>query len=680
MIDHPNHASISALRAQQAQWRLWLSQQDFQALDHYLDEQEALWLQGEENQRGRYGWAMDTLFDPLQTPDFASRRAQLERWAAARPDSYHAQVQLGRLWIGAAGEIRGTGTADEVDLTQWIGAQMACDRAFTHLLRAIECHPRPAFACNELFTVSSYLDEPEWLLDLYQGEPASPYVMPQDPEARAIWQAGLDHLQPYGAGLPEPLRSLPACLPPRAPDEIENGRLYWFGLAMHFHPRNLDALRIAVYYLYPRWYGDHSQMSAFIKGPLCSTLSETERGVLWETKAQDILCFTPDLQDEHAVGRHLDLWQALLQRPMPASLRHRCLGRYATLLCSVGHQEAAYRLYGEAAALEQSGAVEEYFGSKSMRWLAHLVIIEGLPDPERLLPRLMNQALCWQEDPWHLMLAALAYQYGLWGFPHQPGQQAAWLDRAAALIPFEKEERGIYRALCWLWKSQQFEAVEWLALQLAQRGTAQAMAFLADIQRNLLRPDTPKARRNPQQAQHWLREGADRGESECAIDLSLDFLWTGNPGKGQEALMQEAQQRLLAVFKTSDDAQRLALVSRLAKSNISSQESWAHDKLVPSLLAVDEAEIRLTLARLLANMYEYGQGGPQSSVLAKAWLTHALEIEQDDEAAQAMLRANQSNSPLTWLCRKLDNRASSLEELRQHLQAGRAYAPEGFVV
>ena len=67
--------------------------------------------------------------------------AHLDRWAAARPDSWGAFSARGCRWINTGYERRGTAFAKDVTEAQWAGMRDAFARAESDLMRALELEP-----------------------------------------------------------------------------------------------------------------------------------------------------------------------------------------------------------------------------------------------------------------------------------------------------------------------------------------------------------------------------------------------------------------------------------------------------------------------------------------------------------------------------------------------------------
>ncbi len=658
----------------------WLREQQYELLEQLFAEKRVRWMEGDVFCQYGYNWicSNDGLFDPVETRTLQDKLVLLKNWVQACPQSYHAHMLLGELWTDIGAEIRGYGWASTVTADRWAGARLARDVSCVYLLKAISLDDSPGMAFRSLMKIASYLQEPEWLVDLFKGEIPLPYEVPTDPEERAIWEAGVAHLQRYGGELMSFPKQLPAGLPPREPHEFEEGRLYWLHRAVQVNPRDYVTLRSAVYYLYPRWFGDHEQMAAFINGPLCSALSEAERGVLWAEKEWDILDDDPDVEDVESVEAHHQRWRELLARPFLPHVRFWVVGSYASFLSHIGHIEECYEHYAQAAELAETTEVaNSYLGASLVEHLATHVIRDGLADPRQILYRLAMKAVELEEEPWQLALAATGHQFGLWGSPQQTENVATWIARATTLIKAGEGPRGMGYNLPWLmWKGNHLKAAEWLASQLAQHDEVESMLFLSDMYMDSFNPLTPPEMVNRQLAEQWQRRAAELGFSRAKLGLARFFLLADGYEVEDKQKFDEARQLLQEVLEDGDERARPHLFYLLIMNGSEEQKVWAHDTLVPFLLQDEDPEVQENLAQYLAYIYENGKGAPINYALACAWAKRALEFNENDEMARHIVEASKKltwygllGRVLNWLDRK---------NLKKAIEDGKVFAPEGF--
>ena len=659
---------------------MWLREQRYEALEQLFAEKRVRWMAGDVFCSQGYNWACSlyTLFDPMETPALQDKLALLKNWVQACPQSYHAHMLLGELWTEIAGEIRGYGWASTVTSDRWIGARLARDISCIYLLKAITLDDSPGMAYRSLMKIASYLHEPEWLVDLFKGETPLPYDIPSDPDERAVWDAGVDHLRQYGGELMSFPKQLPAGLPPREPHEFEDGRLYWLQRAMQINPRDYGTLHTAVYYLYPRWFGDHEQMAAFINGPLCAALSEAERGGLWWVKEQDILDDYPDLDDTDDIDAHLRLWKKLLARPLLPHVRFSVLGSYAKFLGYIGCNEESYEQFAIAAELGQaSDMAGTYFNPDVLEQLAASVIKDGFPDTRQVLYRLTIAAVPRNEDPWQLALAATGHQFGLWGFPRQTEGVDALIARAVELIKAGEGPRYMgYNLPELMWQGHHLKAAEWLANQLARHDETESMLCLRDIYNNALYPHTPPEICNQPLSEQWLRRAAALGLTRAKLSLVRHVLLADGYDVEDRQKFEEARQLLLDILEAGDESARRDLFYLLTLSGSEEQQTWAHDTLVPFLLHDEDPATQQGLAQYLAYIYENGKGAPISYALASAWAKRALEFDENDGLSRHIFQSSTRFTCAGMLSRIHD--WIGKKELKKSLAASKVYAPEGF--
>lgn len=677
-------APIVINKQNRRQISIWLREQQYELLEQLFAEKKARWMAGDVFCDYGYNWVCshDALFDPLVTRTLQDKLTLVNNWAQACPQSYHAHMLLGDLWTDIGAEIRGYGWASTVTEDRWVGARLARDISGIYLLKAIALDNSPGMAYRHLMQTASYLQEPQWLVDLFKGDIPLPYSTPSDPEERAAWEAGIAHLQRYGGELMSFPKQLPAGLPPREPHEFEDGRLYWLHRAIQLNPRDYYTLRIAVYYLYPRWHGDHEQMAAFINGPLCAALSEAERGGLWWEKEWDLLQDYPDVDDVAGIDAQCQLWAALLARPFLPHVRFSVLASYAKFLSYTGRVEESYEQYAEVADLGQTPELSTtYLGSDIMKNLVIDVIRYGFSDTRQVLYRLVMKAAEWNEDSWSLAIAATAHQFGLWGFPQLTTGVDTWIASAVALLKSSTEPDDMGYALPLLmWNGGHLKAAEWLAHQLAQHDEPESMLFLSDMHDNALIPDTPDEMINRSVAEQWQRRSVALGLTRAKLGLVKKFLLADTYVIRDKKKFDEAHQLLLDVLEAGDERARPELFSLLAVSGSKEQRTWAHDTLVPYLLQEEDVTTQRILALNLAFIYENGEGAPISYALARAWKQRARELDEDNNNSPDISRHIVGVlNKFTWSgMRATLHNWLHKEDLRRRIATGQVYAPEGF--
>lgn len=628
-----------------------------------------------------YEWlsSVNCLFDE-DTWQAEARMTMLQRWVEARPESYHAYCYLGALWIDFASSIRGGGWANSVTEDRWVGARMARDNACIYLLKAVDLHERPALAYYSLMQIASYLREPDWLVHLFMGEVTPPALIPEDDDERALWQAGLEHVQHLGGSLLPYPDALPGKLPARAEHEFAEGRLYWLLRTIDANPFNLAALDTATYYLYPRWHGSHEEMESFIKGPLCAALSEEGRGRLWYRKAMDYITEYPDHEDQEGLAEREADWQVLLNRPMPHWCRFRILLQYSEFLSYQGKVKQAYQHSTEAVQLYANTTLAACADEDDMKNLALDVVRDGMLDPNGTFASLLQVAELWNNSAWHLLLALTARQFGLFGMPDTPCEDL--LDKALlALRSSESEHSDAYHVPDLLWDGEHHEAAYWLANMLAERDVPWAQNFLTDLYRGSLKDsESSPYPENPERAEYWQRKAAALEHPRSQFLLAKRFLLADGFIIKDPKRYAEARDLLLAALNGGDDDAMLWLYRLLIDSGSAEDAQWAHDQLTPALLNNEDDYTQLCAGVYLADLYSRKNGPFHSPDLSVAWAEHALRMDDDqdfEKYLKGLIKDNKNNG-LTGVLSRMMN--SGRKALREALEAGRIFVPEGFEV
>lgn len=639
--------SIESLRTQQDSLRQYLATGQYGPLERFFDEAAAEWLDTPRQAYG-YVWYVRHFFDGSQP--LAQILAQLRTWCASAPASYHAHLLYGEAWEYAVGKIRTSYCADYVEQAQWVGAQMARDHGLAAYLRAIALHPRPALALHRMMRLGAYLGEPQWLLDLVQGQaPASHDAFREKwhPEA---WEGGLALLGEYADDLAELPDALPPGLPPRAPGELDDGKTYWLRLALMARPGDSDVLGDYLYFLYPRWGGSHAEMDAFIEGPLCAGLGERERDELRFQQALDYLGFGgyPDADDTEQLDAFVDEFERCLQLNLSPLSRTRALCLYADFHQTIARSasgrdvhwdrdrlQRAYALLAEAmdcAPTAVDFTAEAY--PSTLFTLQACLWFNGMPDTRGLLGQVLDRAVRWGNDCETQLLAAVGSRFGLFGIEQGCYDPAALIDRALASTG---PTVNIAQVGSNLWDHAPHEAVLFLWEECAARGNASASMGMSDLYAGKIDSAFPSI--DPALSLKWQHRAAEQGDevARCNLVYSatapdrrlsaaqyaqfkqwMEEVWeNSSPGSRAESMSAENLAWLLLMYSDSDEEKRVCL-----------------DRVLAWMWTRGDDRGRYTAAHDYALAFQEGRGCAPNLYLAKIWIDRALSMRPEDEGTR----------------------------------------------
>jgi hypothetical protein len=622
--------------------------------------------------------------------DTKQQIALVEQWVKASPRSYHAHTLLGELWSNVGTEIRGTGWASSVSPAMWQGAHFARDKSCAYLLHAMTLSPQPAFAYTALMRITAYLGEPDWLEALFQGEPSMPYEPPTDADERAVWDEGVRLYQQYTQELPIFPRALPPQLPPRQAHEMKEGRLYWLQQAVACCPRNILALRTATYYLYPRWFGDHEQMAAFINGPMCAALSDVDRGVLWRTKELDELEDYPDSEDKEGVAAYAKRWDALIARPAPTYVQIANRLQYAKFLSYVEEIDRSYAQFQQAAQLYNRGEINVAYGENEMRNLWIDVLDNPARDQTGVLHLFCTARLKFSYDCWSQLVCAWGYKNGVAGFPQDEAKAAQLIQdcmqRSAQSSEADDQHTwDYYNFLENVWNHHGTDPAMWLANTMVAanertgKTNAPLLLFYNSMYNNNLRRDTPEAWQNAQTGQECLRRAAASGHPRSRMLYAVRVTLNNEYQNVPPAAYNEAKHVFYETMQAGESDSKRYLFYLMIDSGGKEDQAWAHDNLTAELLdAPYDEEQYLTMCRYMADIYHRGAGAPAMVPLARAWALEGLEISPNDAYLKDVAAQAKATS-FTGLMSRLSGQNNS-DAVRKALEAGKVFAPPDFEI
>ena len=622
----PLQQRITELRAEKERLQAALLASDFDYLDNFFKSRESNAADLDEINHPE-------LFDAHTGPDAHGQLRLLQSWTEARPNSYYAHYFLGEFWELVAGDIRTTKIAAEVGADRWLGAAWARDNVAVVLLHAVTLHVTPVGALYLLMRVFAYLSEPDWMKALFKRRHAKEFALESTDFDAATWRLAQAHFDRYGGTRLVPPSTLPALL--QARESHQTTREYWLAQILRIRPNCLAALTTAVYYLSPRWRGSHEDMRAFIEGPQCAALSEAQRGDLWWVKEDDYLEEFPDHdeneEESDEIALHRAAYAQLLARPLLNETRIATLFAYGEFLSYCGDLYQAYACAVEACRLQVEIVWPQPANVDHFELQARDLIDGNVEDTQGVLAQVLQVAEQNEESTWFLLLAYAARHEGKWGMPCEPypGQ----LDRVLVLIASSPtQHRSVTKVLELLWEANQAECCGWLAHELANRGVALAHCFLANVYRGHY-SDGPKIEVNLPLAEQWQYSAVSAKITHASAGyllaknylIPIDF----------EILDMQVFQRvkdLLQIAVANDVNGALLLLMQVLVNSGSNEEGvFAHQHLIPPLLASEDREVHLAACISLICLYGPGEGVICSPFLAYHWSAYAQTIDEDEE-------------------------------------------------
>ncbi|WP_313388744.1 DUF4034 domain-containing protein [Achromobacter aegrifaciens] len=600
---------------------------------YYADLEQQDWADT-ENPGAPYFEAANsgTLFD-YSTVSYQDASDFLQAWIAAHPDSYHAQLVMGNFCYGRAADIRGYGWADSVTQDRWVGAALACERSAAALLQAMALSPRPIAACVTMMQLAAHFKEPYWLRALFTGNPPETLTH-DDIEEEGLMDAALAHLASVGVPrLQEAPQTLPAWLAPRAEHEIEQAKDYWLLRALDLRPGHLGALTAYAQYLQPRWGGSYEDIDGMAGGPLCAALTEPQRNAIRWIGIYDSLDSYPEPDDTQAVEEYCRVFDSFLQRELRPTERGMALGYYAQFASySLQDQARARALHGQSVA---AFGPNEYFAQVDgpFRSFAHVSIIHHQPDDDGAFKRVLERMCGWDQVATAHALAAVAHQFGRWGFAQDPARAQQLLDRAAVMAAGQMDDDfNVLAAAAMLWDGGDHEQGYFLSRQLADRRVPDAACSMYDIHRGF-RDNTPDSYLDNEVRDQWLARAVEDGSPLAKYNMAHRNIFDGE----MDFSRRENLDRVLWLLQGAREEPRAEALARLRigvllRDHGTEQEQQEGVRAYLRPLVEEDDDWRAGRASAeIALAYTHGRGAKKNRFAAIEWAQHACRLQPDDE-------------------------------------------------
>lgn len=617
-----------SLLRQRNELRLAMLERRFDAVEGILNALESDWWHAVDEIDAHYKSLAraPALFD-FATVDAEKRVELLRAWCETYPESYHAHLVLGRYCQGRAGDIRTASWASDVSQEQWHAAAMACALGAEYLLQAIALSPRPALAVEAMMEISRHFGEPDFVAALSHGEtPGAP--LDREEVGEELFDAAVAHLARHGLA---PQKQFPTHLPPALPArqqaERESPSDYWlrYGLAIRPHWPSL----IATYshYLAPRWGGQRGEIEKLVRGPLCASLAEQERNVIrWPGVIDDLtLPAYPEPGEARAVKSVQAAFEQWLARDIPDHIRFDALGKFANFTSySLRDNVQAHKLH--VASVRYCHGTHFYWNVEGpFRDFARLMLIFHLPDEEGAFKLILERGVRWFDDPIMLVIAAVAYRFGMWNFERDPALATGLLDRAAQLAGLYVPDTFTPLAVCRMfWDGGSHEQSVYLASELAERRIYQASAFMYDLRRGWL-PDTPPDYLDEAGKLHWLDRAVEEGVSTALYNKAYRLEYEDGLDLTERSNFERVRRLYQGALEQGNAMAmiRLASLSRRCGTEEEKQQAVADMK---NLIAIDDDDLAGEAYGEIVLAYKYGQGVPRSEYVAMQWFDRFKEL------------------------------------------------------
>lgn len=554
-------------------------------------------------------------------------------WAQQCPQSYHAHVLLGMFWHEQAWKIRQGNGSDDVEDSQWLGAQLCCDYSVLAFLHAIELHPRPTHAFRHLMNLSGGFGEPYWLRDLFAGQHPLPLHEKFNIAGSAVWQAGVIWLHALGV---EPATHWPQTLPTALINTRKDGEEaldYWLRMAMHV--RHSDAGTMESYLIFhsAAWGGDDDQQMQVIDGPLCAEFSNAERNHFHANALMDALSGDIADRDSERANQLQQRLQQLLAQPLEEATRIRLLDLYGT--CSAYWQDddlaglAAYDNLFSLSPQAMPGHFAAMFISRAVLTNGEL---KGLPTLTSLLIRAINQP----NDAVLVAYAATALQYGLYGLTQQPDLSPALMDHAATLMQHSTQDtnaKDLITIAHDMAINDDLDAAHFLMTEMARRGSALHSYELYFFYRNGWHQDVPEKFHSDSNAMDCVISAARSGLVPAMFTCANAL----REGIGSEPDYQQAMQWYQRAIDAGHASSAYWRASCALDSGPEQDKRLAAEQWLPAILRDLHHPNRSEAAYTLGMAWLTGSGVKKNRHIAAQFMTFVLELDPNSEAARQML-------------------------------------------
>ncbi len=617
-----------------AKAQMLLATRRFLKLDEWLLSQMRGW-QNQTEADNAYGLIMhpDTLFSKDESPQ--QRLEILSNWAQQCPTSYHVHCLMGMFWHDHAWVIRrSNGPEQEVEDSQWLGAQLCCDFAVLSFLNAITCHPRPTHAFRHMMNLAGGFGEPYWLRALFAGQAPKPLHEQFNIQDSPVWHQGAAYL--YELGISPAThwpQQLPAALQQTRRDQ-EDALDYWLRMAMSVRHSDVGSMESYLLFHSTYWGGGEEQQSRIIEGPLCAEFSDDERNQFRANALLDALAGEIADRESPRAEQLQQRLTALLAQPLEPSTRIALLNLAGTCIAYWQDDDSAgLQVYADLFAVSHDAMPGKFAALFISRAVLANEQQQGLSVLTSLLIRAINRA----DDPMLTAFAAAAVHYGLYGLPCDPSLSSGLMDRSWALMKQQQSIESVSKDLLVLAHdmaiNDDLDATHFLMTEMARRGSALHSYELFFFYRNAWHQDVPEALHNDNNALDCVLSAARSGLLP-AMFSSANALREGLGGEVNYLQAMQWYQRASDAGHPSADYWRASCALDLGSDEDKRQ---AVEVDLPAILAQVNHSERFEAAYTLGMAYMQGIGTKKNKYIAWQLMNFVLELNPESDVARHAL-------------------------------------------
>jgi len=627
---------VQTLTRTRQQIRERVQANEFAELNRFFDALQAHWQQAPPGDYPAYLEAVQGhMLVDWDVDGSKALTQRLKAWIDACPKAYHPHVAMGFHCFNRACHIRGTLAANEVADERWLAAELACEMAVAHFLRAMERCAQPVAAVIGMLQISAHFREPGWLVELFDGQAARfrasahADVEVQEAAAPLLVKQGL-------APLVELPQVLPACLSARLAAEQGCAEQYWLRHALAWFPDCFEAIEAYASYLTPRWGGSYQAIDALANGPLCLRWTEMQRNAIrWLALEDQFWVPQPNQLRQVAVWqRTFEQWTHRELRPKE---RATLLARRAAFRCiSLQDFAGAMRDFDTCVELYPDQGFVPTIG-EPFRSFVCLVLFHGVQDDKQAFRTAIERLCDNRRQAAACALRAVGHQFGLWGFSQSAKLAARWL-HAAVKRQCGREGLGfdVLEVPRLLWAAKQYDAAYYLYKGCADGKLPDAAASLYALHCGRL-GETPEQFVDAAAAKHWLLCAAQSGSQMAKYDLACQRMRSREDLSERSAMLTVRRLLLDCLGNEELDAHARLQVAILQRKFGDPRERAEAVAYLLDLVEYPDCGVAGRACAELGLAWMHGQGTrKQSRFAAIEWVNRGVALQPGDSAIEGI--------------------------------------------